>query len=95
MSEQIVEKISGSGDLVRSTKSELRSPPTAHTASALWHSRITWVKDSRPTPEEKAPRSLDPYWEITEYTSEEFDALLEMDRLTPELAEKYKDLLED
>jgi hypothetical protein len=36
-----------------------------------------------------------PFWEITQYTSEEFDALLQVDRLTPELAEKYKDLLED
>jgi hypothetical protein len=38
-------------------------------------------------------RPTNHYWEITEYTSEEFDALLEADRLTPELAEHYKELL--
>jgi hypothetical protein len=35
------------------------------------------------------------YWKVSEYTDEEFNAILEADRLTPELAERYKDLLGD
>jgi hypothetical protein len=36
-----------------------------------------------------------PYWEITEYTSEEINAIREADKLDPDLAEHFKDLLED
>lgn len=35
------------------------------------------------------------YWEAGECTEEEFNAILEADRLEPELAESYKDSLED
>lgn len=96
MSEQTIEKVSGSGDVVNPTYGELPGPPAAHTTkNTLWHTQIKWLVDPRPTTEDDTPRSLDPYWEITEYTSEEVDALLEADRLTPELAEHYKELLED
>ena len=36
-----------------------------------------------------------PFWEITEYTTEEINAIREADKLDPDLAEHYKDLLED
>lgn len=40
-------------------------------------------------------RADGPFWEISEYTEEEFNAFMEADQWTPELAERYKDLLED
>jgi hypothetical protein len=36
-----------------------------------------------------------PYWEFTEYTPDEINAIREADKLDPDLAEHYKDLLED
>lgn len=36
-----------------------------------------------------------PYWQISEYTDEEIDAIREADKLDPDLAKYYKDLLED
>ncbi len=96
MSEQTIEKISGSGDLVSTDSSAPLIGPAAHpTKSTLWRTRIKWVEDPRPTTEDDGPRSLDPYWEITEYTTEQFNAFLEADRLSPELAERYKDYLGD
>lgn len=35
------------------------------------------------------------YWQISEYTDEELSAIREADKLDPDLAEYYKDLLED
>jgi uncharacterized protein YpmB len=43
----------------------------------------------------EALRAEGPFWEVTEYTEEEFNAYMEADELTPELAERYRDLLED
>jgi hypothetical protein len=42
-----------------------------------------------------ALRRSSPYWQAHEYSADELDALLETDRLSPEMAERYKDLLED
>jgi hypothetical protein len=96
MSDQLVEKTSGDGDVVNTPSGAPLIGPAAHpTKNTLWRTRITWTEDPRPTTEEGAPRSLDPYWEITEYTAEEFNAILEADKLTPEEAERYKDLLGD
>lgn len=95
MSEQTIEKVSGSGDVVNPTSGAIKSPPAAQTTNNLWRTRIRWIEDPRPTNEGDRLRSLSPYWEITDYTTEEFNAFLEADRLTPELAEQYKDLLED
>lgn len=36
-----------------------------------------------------------PYWQISEYTKEELDAIREADKLDPDLAEYYKDFLDD
>lgn len=54
------------------------------------------------TNEEKAKRQLaerlrtgGPYWEISEYTTEELEAIRKSDELDPDLTEHYKDLLED
>ena len=95
MSEQTVKKTSGSGDVVNPTSKAIVGAPAAHTRNNLWRSQIKWLADPRPATEDDTPRSLNPYWEITEYTTEEFNAFLEADRLTPELAEHYRDLLED
>jgi len=96
MSEQIVEKVGGSGEVVNTTSGAIKGAPAAHTSSdSPLATHIKWAKDPRPKPEHVTPRSLSPYWEITEYTAEEFNALLEADRLTPELAERYKEYLED
>jgi hypothetical protein len=96
MSKQIVEKVGGSGDVVNPTGGPLKNPPAAQTKGvSLGQTWIKWLVDTRPPPEDDTPRSLDPYWEITEYTAEEFHAFLEADKLPPELAERYKDYLED
>ena len=95
MSEQTVEKVSGSGDVVNSSSGATEGPPAARTTNSLWHTQIRWLEDSRPAPEEDGPRSLSPYWEISIYTEEEIDAIREADKLDPDLAEHYKDLLED
>ena len=96
MSEQTIEKVSGSGDVVNSTSRAIDGPPAAHiTTNRLWHTQIRWSADPRPATEEDTPRSLSPYWEITEYTDEEINAIREADQLDPDLAEYYKDLLED
>jgi ribosomal protein S30 len=52
-------------------------------------------REGYPKEHADALRQASPYWQVQEYTSEELDALLEADQLTPELAERYKDLLED
>ncbi len=70
-------------------------PMAATRGASIGETRFRLVEGSRSGTEEDGPRSLNPYWEITEYTTEEFNAFLEADRLTPELAERYKDLLED
>jgi hypothetical protein len=96
MSERIVEKKSGSGEVVNPTSGTLESPPAAQTEGvSLGHSQITWLRDPRPTTRSVDSRSLTPHWEITEYTAEEFNAFVEADKLSPELAEHYKDYLED
>lgn len=43
---------------------------------------------------ESAPKANYP-WQIREYTKEEVDAFLEADELDSDLAERYRDLLED
>ena len=40
-------------------------------------------------------RRASPFWQIHRYTTEEMDALLKEDTFSPEMAERYKDLLED
>lgn len=40
-------------------------------------------------------RQASPYWQTHTYTTEELNALLEADEFSPEMAERYKDLLED
>jgi hypothetical protein len=96
MSEQLVQKTSGEGDVVNTPSGAPLIGPAAHpTKNTLWRTRITWTEDPRPTTTDDGPRTLDPYWEITEYTTEQFNAFLEVDRLSPELAERYKDYLED
>lgn len=95
MSEQTVEKVSGDGDVVNSSSVATESPPAARTTNNLWHTRIRWLEDSRPATKEGGPRSLSPYWEISIYTDEEIDAIREADKLDPDLAEYYKDLLGD
>jgi hypothetical protein len=53
------------------------------------------------TNEEDAKHQLEelraggPYWEISVYTREELEAIRESDKLDPDLAEYYKDFLED
>ena len=54
------------------------------------------------TNKERAKRQLveelragGPYWKISEYTKEELEAIRESDKLDPDLAEYYKDFLED
>ena len=95
MSEQTIEKVSGTGTVVNPTSGTIEGAPAAHTESNLWHTSIEWVVDPRPTVEEDTPRSLDHYWEVSIYTEAEIDAIREADRLDPDLAEHYKDLLED
>ena len=96
MSEQIVEKVSGTGDVVNPTSGAIEGAPAAHTSTdSPWDTHIRWFKDPRPTPKDDNPRSLDPYWEISIYTEAEINAIREADKLDPDLAEYYKDLLED
>jgi hypothetical protein len=96
MSEQIIEKVDGSGEVVNPTHGEIKGAPQAHTSTdSPFRTHIRWFKDPRPKTGDDIPRSLDPYWEITEYTTEEFNAFLKADRLSPELAKRYKDYLED
>lgn len=91
-----VEKVGGTGEVTKTTSGGIKGPPAAHTSSdSPWRTYIRWLKDPRPTTEENVPRSLDPYWEISVYTKEEINAIREADKLDPDLAEYYKDLLED
>lgn len=52
-------------------------------------------------PDEGAKRHSDgfpqgsPYWQISEYTKENLNAIREADKLDPDLAEYFKDSLED
>lgn len=96
MREPTIEKVGGSGEVVKTTSGEIKGAPAAHTSSdGPWRTHIKWFKDPRPKTGNDTPHSLGPYWEITEYTTEEFNAFLEADKLSPELAEHYKDYLED
>jgi hypothetical protein len=93
MTEQTIDVVTGRVVVTPSFSDDV---PTAATKGAsIGDARFRLVEGSRSATEEDHPRSLNPYWDITEYTSEEFKALLATDRLTPELAEQYKDLLED
>lgn len=42
-----------------------------------------------------SPSGGSPYWQISEYSDEEIAAIREADKLDPDLAEYYKDLLGD
>jgi hypothetical protein len=96
MSDETLEIVSGSGKIVNPTSGALETPPAAQTKDvSLGQTWIKWLTDTRPVPEDDTPRSLDPYWEITEYPTEEFNAFLKADELSPELAEHYKEYLED
>jgi hypothetical protein len=95
MSEETIEKVSGSGEVVNPTHGATEGPPAAHTAGILWETRIKWFQDPRPNIQDDGPHSLDPYWEITDYTTEELNAFLEADELSPDLAERYRDYLGD
>jgi hypothetical protein len=96
MSAQTVEKVGGSGQVVNTTSGAIKGAPAAHTSiDSPWDTHITWFKDPRPTTGDDTPHSLDPYWEISIYTKEEIIAIREADKLDPDLAEHYKDLLED
>jgi hypothetical protein len=96
MSEQAVEKVGGSGEVVGTTTGTIEGAPVAHTSSdGPFRTHIKWYKDPRPTSRDDATRSLDPYWEISIYTEEEMNAIREADKLDPDLAKYYKDLLED
>ncbi len=93
MTEQTIDVVSGN---VTVTPVFSDRVPTAATEGArVGETRFRRIGGSRPETEEDGPRSLHPYWQITEYTSEEFNAVLEVDKLSPELAEHYRDLLED
>lgn len=95
MSEQTIEKVHGSGDVVHHASGIIEGAPAAHTTADLWHTQIRWHDSPKSAVEGDAPRSLSPYWEVSEYTEEEVNAIREADKLDPELAEYYKDLLED
>lgn len=70
--------------------------PTAATEGAqVGDTRFKLTEGSKLAAEESVPRSLNPYWDISIYTEEEFNAYLDDDELAPELAERYKGLLED
>ena len=57
--------------------------------------RFRLTGGSRSAIEADGPRSLNPYWEITEYTTEEIATVREADELPPILAEHYRDMLDD
>ncbi len=83
MSDQTITKVSGSGKVVNPTSGTLESAPAAQTEEvSLGQQQTSWRKSG-------------PYWAITEYTTEEINAIREADKLDPDLAEHYKDLLED
>jgi len=70
--------------------------PTAVTAGpSIGEAQFRLTRGSRLAMEANGPRSLNPYWEITEYTTEEIAAVRETDELPPILAERYRDLLDD
>jgi len=70
--------------------------PTAATEGAsIGEIRFRLTGGSRSATKADGPRSLSPYWEITEYTAEEVATVREADELPPLLAEHYRDLLED
>jgi hypothetical protein len=62
MSEQTVEKVGGSGEVVKTTSGAINGAPAAHTSSdSPFHTHIRWFKDPRPKTGDDTPRSLDPY----------------------------------
>jgi hypothetical protein len=96
MSEETIEKVGGTGDVVNPVSRPLKNPPAAETKGvSLGQTRVKWFVDTRPTPKDDTARSLDPYWEISIYTEAEINAIREADKLDPDLAEHYKDLLKD
>lgn len=93
MSEQTIEVVKGDVE-VKPVTSDL--PPTAATGGvSIGEAQFRRIQNSEPIAEEDGPRSLNPYWEISIYNEEEINAIREADKLDPDLAEHYKDLLED
>jgi hypothetical protein len=96
MSEQAVEKVGGSGEVVKTTSGAIEGAPSAHTTSdSPVRSHIVWFRDPRPKTQQDTPRLVSPYWQISDYTKEEVAAIRKADELPPILAEHYKDLLDD
>jgi hypothetical protein len=98
MTEPTIEKVDGGGEVVNATSGEIEGAPAAHTSGdipSLTHIKWSWLKDPRPKSSDGVPQPHDPYWQISIYTDAEIAAIREADKLDPDLAEHYKDLLED
>ena len=93
MTEQTIEVVSGNATVTPVFSDRV---PTAATEGArVGETRFRRIDGHKPSSEENGPRSLTPYWEISIYTEDEIRAIREADKLDPDLAEHYGDLLED
>lgn len=93
MSEQTIDVVKGDVEVKPVTSD---ATPTAATGGAsVGGTQFRLIRGLGLATEEDGPRSLNPYWEISIYTDEEINAIRQADKLDPDLAEHYKDLLED
>lgn len=93
MTEQTIDVVSGEATVTPVFSD--RVPTAATEGASVGETRFRRVEGHKPSTEAGVPRSLNPYWKISIYTKEEINAIREADKLDPDLAEHYKDLLED
>jgi hypothetical protein len=93
MSEQTIDVVKGSAKVT--TFVSYGVPTAATEGASVGKTRFRPTEGFRLAAEEGGTRSLNPYWDISIYTQEEINAIREADKLDPDLAEHYKDLLED
>jgi hypothetical protein len=93
MSEQTIDVVKGSAKVT--TVVSYGVPTAATEGVSVGRTRFRLTEGSRLAAEEGGTSSLNPYWDISIYTQEEINAIRKADKLDPDLAEHYKDLLED
>ena len=93
MTEQTIDVVKGDVEVTGFTSD---ATPTAATGGAsIGETQFRLIEHLELVAEEGGPRSLNPYWETSIYTDEEINAIREADKLDPDLAKHYENLLED